>query len=575
MKYTADYETTTDEKDCRVWGFGLCAIDEGFNTIVGSSIDELFSIVGDENNTLYFHNLKFDGEFILYWLFRNGYRHVADKKLLEPKTFTTLISDGGAWYTMKICHSRKGKNLICTTIIDSLKILPFSIEEIARAFNLPISKLEIDYDEYRAPGHVITEQERDYIINDVRIAAMSLSKLFSEGMTKITQGGNALANYKEIVGKLKFRDMFPILSAELDKDIRQAYRGGWTYLSPRYKNKVVGDVSVFDVNSLYPAQMKYRMLPYGNPIGFEGEYTEISGYPLVVQRIVCEFKLKKNKLPTIQLKHSRDFIATEYLTSSKGQRIALTLTNVDLELFYEHYDVIDPEYIGGYAFKGKVGMFDEYIDKWMEVKKQSTIDENVAMRTLAKLMLNALYGKFGLRIECASNIPVYDEEKDKITYKLGEPEEREPVYIPMACFITAWARYTTITAAQAVYRRFIYADTDSLHLIGHEIPDGLDVDETKLGAWDYEMQADKAKYIRQKTYMERPCGKSGEKYKRKQPEIYELCNGWKVTCAGMPKGCYSQVTPENFCVGSTYKGKLQATRVSGGIVLKDIEFTIH
>ena len=125
-----------------------------------------------------------------------------------------------------------------------------------------------------------------------------------------------------------------------------------------------------------------------------------------------------------------------------------------------------------------------------------------------------------------------------------------------------------------VYKRFVYADTDSLHLIGHEIPDGLEVHPTKLGAWDYEMQADCAKFIRQKTYIEHPCNESAVKYKKKSPDMYAICNGWKITCAGMPKGCYSQVTPDNFKVGQTYSGKLMHKRVQGGVVLEDDTFTI-
>lgn len=572
--YTADFETTTDDKDCRVWAYALCEIGGEYNTVVGNSIDDMFSLLSERNVTLYFHNLKFDGEFILYWLFRNGYIHVTDKRDLTTKTFTTLISDMGAFYTMKICHKRSGKNRCITTIIDSLKILPFSVEVIAKSFKLPISKLEIDYKAYRAEGHKLTETEIAYIKNDVKIVAMALNTLFEQGMTKMTQGSNALADYKKILGNnLKFRDYFPELDEETDAIIRQAYKGGFTYCNPRFKNKQLGNISVFDVNSLYPSQMYYRPLPYGKPFRFTGKYEPITAYPLYIQRLKCSFKLKKNKLPTIQLKHSLGFMPNEYLTSSKGEYVVLSLTNVDLDLFFDHYNVDVEEWMGGYAFKSKTGLFKDYIDKWMKVKEQSTIEGNSGMRTLAKLMLNALYGKFGLKIQCQSKIPYYTED-GYVKYKLSKPDTREPVYIPMACFITAWARYTTITAAQSVYNRFVYADTDSLHLIGHDIPDGLEVDATKLGAWDYEMQADNAIFIRQKTYMEHPCGKSAEKFKAKEPELYEECNGWKITCSGMPKGCYKYVTPENFKAGSTYRGKLVNTRVKGGVVLVDSEFTI-
>lgn len=573
MKYTADFETTTDKEDCRVWAYALCEIGGEYNTIVGNSIDDMFDKISDKNHTLYFHNLKFDGEFIIYWLFRNGYTHVTDQKKLESKTFTTLISNMNVFYTITICHSKSGRNKICTKIIDSLKIIPFSVAEIAASFKLPISKLEIDYKAYREVGHKLTEQETEYVKNDVRIVAMALDTMFKQGLTKITQGSNALANYKEIIGgELKFRYKFPKLDENDDVIIRKAYRGGFTYCNPKFAGKHLGKISVFDVNSLYPSQMYSRPLPYDTPARFNGKYEPNKTYPLYVQRLRCEFTLKKNKIPTIQLKNTLGFIPNEYVTSTNGEDVILTLTSVDLDLLFDHYEVTVYEWLGGYMFKSKTGMFTEYIDKWIKVKQEATIEGNGGMRTLAKLMLNALYGKFGLKISCRSKIPYY--ESDRVIYRDGEQEKRDPVYIPMACYITAWARYTTITAAQAVFDRFIYADTDSLHLIGHEIPENLDVDPVKLGAWDYEMQADEAIFIRQKTYMEHPCGKSAEDFKKKNPQQYEESHGWKITCAGMPKGCYKYVTPENFKVGSTFKGKLMHERVQGGVILTDKEFTI-
>ena len=573
MNYTADFETTTNENDCRVWAYALCEIGGEYNIDVGNSIDDMFSKVSNSNNTLYFHNLKFDGEFILYWLFQNGYTHVEDRKDLTAKTFTTLISNTGVFYTFTICHKTSGRNKICTKIIDSLKILPFTVDEIAKSFKLPISKLKLDYKEEREVGHILTEEEIAYIKNDVKIVAMALNTLFQQNLNKMTQGSNALADYKNIIGgNDKFRYKFPALSAEDDTIIRQAYRGGFTYCNPKFQGKKLGNVSVFDVNSLYPSQMYTRPLPYDEPVRFLGKYHPVVSYPLYVQRLRCTFKLKKNMIPTIQLKNTLGFIPNEYITDTKDEDVVLTLTNVDLDLMFEHYNVKVIEWLGGYMFRSKTGMFTEYIDKWIKVKQEATIEGNGGMRTLAKLMLNALYGKFGLKIQCRSKIPYYID--GLVKYKDSDEQEREPIYIPVACFITAWARYTTISSAQAVYDRFIYADTDSLHLIGHEIPDNLDVDPVKLGAWDYEMQADQAIFLRQKTYMEHPCGKSAEEFKKKNPVMYEETNGWKITCAGMGKGCYKYVTPEKFKIGESFKGQLQHSRVKGGVVLIDKEFTI-
>lgn len=48
----------------------------------------------------------------------------------------------------------------------------------------------------------------------------------------------------------------------------------------------------------------------------------------------------------------------------------------------------------------------------------------------------------------------------------------------------------------------------------------------------------------------------------------------KITCAGMPKRCYSQVTWDNYHEGLTVGGKLTFSHVKGGVILKETDFTI-
>lgn len=553
MLYTADFETTTDPADCRVWAYGICEIGNPDNFQYGNSIDGFMEWAKKEKKvTTYFHNLKFDGEFILCWLFEHGFKLVVDRRDLTDNTFTTLISDKGQFYSMEICFKRGGKERESLTIYDSLKILPFSVAAIAKGFNLPISKLEIDYHETREKGHELTQQEIDYLRNDVDIVARALNTLFEQGLTKMTQGSNALYDYKQTVGTKNFNKWFPI--PEYDGDIRQSYKGGFTYLNPKFKELDLTEGIVLDVNSLYPSVMYYQPLPYGEGIFFKGKYKPDKIYNLYVQMFTCQFELKPGYIPTIQLKNNLSFIPTQYLESSDGEDVTLCLTNVDLELFMEHYNVFNIEYHSGWKFKSTIGLFKDYIDKWNKVKMESTLNGNKAMRTLAKLMLNALYGKFALNPSVQSKLPWYDN--GVIKYKLGEKETREPIYIPVGTFITAWARYKTISSAQKVYDRFVYADTDSLHLIGTEIPDMLEIDPVKLGAWKHESTFTRARFIRQKSYIE------------------EIDGVLKITCAGMPDRCYQYVTWDNFHTGATYTGKLGMTHVNGGIVLKDIPFSI-
>lgn len=568
-KFAADFETTTDINDCRVWAYSLCEIGKPDNFLYGNNIDDFIKFCANpkENYTLYFHNLKFDSEFIFNYLLNNGYTCIKDKKDREDKTFTTLISDMNQIYSIEIFFEIKGKRTNKVTIYDSLKILNFSVEQIAKDFDLPLRKLELDYDTYREVGHVLTEHEIDYIRNDVEIMARALDYMFKTDLKKMTIGGDALFDYKKMISS--FTHYFPVLPYEIDKDIRQAYRGGFTYLNDCYKGATLGAGWVLDVNSLYPSVMYNEILPFGEPLFFDGEYVEDKLYPLYVQTISASFKIKKDHIPTIQLKNNTNFIPTEYITSSEGDIVTLTLTNVDLKLFKDHYDIEYIHYHNGWKFKGIRGLFKDYIDKWTTVKIESKKQNNLAMYRISKLMLNSLYGKFGLNPDIRSKYPELDD-KGIVTYKFYERETREPIYIPIAAFITSYARNKTIRTSQAIkeysiknYHKdyYIYSDTDSIHTLFTDteiLKQFVDIDDYRLGAWKLESQFIKGKYLRAKSYIElSPDGKLN------------------CTVAGLPKNLGDLVDFDNFKVGMNYFGKKIPLHVKGGLVLKDDYFTIR
>lgn len=324
--------------------------------------------------------------------------------------------------------------------------------------------------------------------------------------------------------------------------------------------------------------MYYNPLPYGCGLFFEGEYQQDDLYNIYVQHLMCQFELKENHVPCIQIKNNLAFVETEYLESSNGRDVELWLTSTDWKLIQEQYDVYNIDYIDGWKFRSTQGLFKDYIDKWMNVKIESTKTGNKGMRQIAKLMLNSLYGKFALNPSVCSKIPYFFD--DVVHYKKGPEEFREPIYIPIGAFITAGARYKTISTAQTVYDRFVYADTDSLHLTGLDEPKNVNISDTALGAWKHESSFKKAKFIRQKSYIEDTyiTEKEYESYLKKQDfRARKEGNDFlyqKITCAGMPETCYKGVTWNNFTVGSKYAGKLQPVVVAGGVVLKDREFTI-
>lgn len=538
----------------------------------GEDIDSFINYCSliNESSSFYFHNLKFDGEFIIHYLLTHGFVHVNEKKI-GVNQFSTIISDLNVFYCIKV----KFKEEVIISFFDSLKLLNFSVEEVAKAFNLSIKKLEIDYKAKREKGHKITDEEKEYLKHDVMIMSLALEKMFEMKITRMTIASNAMNFFKDTISKKRFEEWFkPPL---YDKDLRQAYKGGFTYLNEIYRGKEVKEGIVLDVNSLYPSVMYYSPMPYGEGIYFDGKYVPDKLYNLYIQNITCQFRIKKDMIPTIQIKNNLSFVPTEYLSSSNGESINLTLTNVDLKLFLEHYDIYDVSYNWGWKYKSSTKIFKRYIDYWNELKVKATKEGNKPLRTIAKLMLNSLYGKFAASPEGRSKIPYLDN--NIVKYKLSELEERTAYYLPISIFITSWARDKTIRSAQAVYHRFIYADTDSLHLEGTDIPENLLISDTELGKWKIESTFKRGKYLRQKCYIEdvvTPVDEI-EKFKKENPECLHLVSKdsiINIVCAGMPKGCYKNVTWENFDYGSVFDGKLGVKHTDGGIVLVDTTFTI-
>lgn len=580
--FVADFETTTNIDDCRVWAYAICEVGNKEDVIIGTTIDEFmeWNIKRKENDTVFFHNLKFDSQFIMNWLFKNGYEHTTEPEQKKSKTFNTLISDKGLFYQVEVIFEKKGKKVNKVIFQDSLKLIPLSVDSIAKSFKLPISKLKIDYDSHNnlPIGSPLTPEEEEYIKHDVQIVAHAIEYFYSQGLNKMTIGSCALSEYKKIIKKRNFDRYFP--TPKYHDDVKQSYRGGFTYLNPDYSEKVVGKGIVLDVNSLYPSVMYDSYLPFGTPIYFNGKYEHDPIYPIYTQMIRCQFELKEGKIPTIQIKYGYSFKANEYLTTSGDTEVVLCLNSVDLELFLEQYDVYNLEYISGWKFKATKGLFTDYIDKWSNNKIQAKKDGNHGLYLISKLFLNSLYGKFGTDTRVRSKIP-YLGEDNEIHYKDGKAEIKNGIYIAMASFITSYARKKTITSAQRVMdnnrkglskAQFVYADTDSLHIVLNGEDEtkflndsNLDISDTKLGAWKFETKFNKAKFLRQKCYIEN----STEDVLNPNPE-YNL----KITVAGMPTDCHKYVNFDNFNIGASYKGKKQPKIVPGGVVLSEIDFTI-
>ena len=643
-RFMADFETLTGRDvvdETYVWASGICSIDNPYNEDylkIWNSDEPLYEFLSQFRMCeCYFHNLKFDGHFILSYLENHGY--VYDEDLSCEKSYSTLITGDGQWYMIrvrwrdgksgtssftqkkimkdgtikeyKVKRSRKAKhtNKRITEFRDSLKKIPLPLRDIPKAYGIPLNKLSIDYTKYRPRNGELTEEEIAYLKADLQIPALALQNdIIKEKRCKLTASADALDDFKSRnplylrkikynghkISDLKMRDecfrrLFPCLDLfttdyqeTFDVFCRRSYKGGWTYY--KYDEpRLIGDGLVFDVNSLYPSVMYECPLPYGKPHYYQGRYEELDDfikeeYPLFICHVLCEFEIKENHLPCIQIKGNFRFGDTVYLKSSGDEPVELYLTSVDLKLYQDQYQFNVLKFIDGIAFKAKTGIFKEYIDYWSHIKIEAGKTGNKGLRSLAKRMLNSLYGKFGTNPESSIKCPYLDE--NGIISFYGEPgETRESIYTPVASFTTAWARNKTIRSAQCNYDRFYYADTDSIHLSGLEPPkenELFHIHDSDLGKWKCEMVFHRAKYVRAKTYLESPYLKDG-KVVENPSELDGTCiksDEPEVKCAGMPDNCKSMVTYDNFNYGAEFEGKLMPKRIKGGVVLRETTYQI-
>ena len=419
-------------------------------------------------------------------------------------------------------------------------------------------------------------------------------KAFKEGFKEIEE-------FKELQIKrgkqvninkdLLFSGVFPQLHPNVDCFLRQSYYGGITWkneikIKELELNKTDLKGLVYDVNSLYPSVMRTKLLPYGMPKYYEGSYMNIPNfikeeYPLYIQRIrVKMFELKPGKMPNVQIRESLNFKTTEYQRNNKFydeqlkceryEECVFTFTSVQLERFLDSYDTpLGIEYVDGYIFKGSYGIFDKYIDTFMKLKKIGV----GAKRATAKLMLNSLYGKFGTNPQREERIVEFQDGVFSTTNRDDDGNLLEylsdSIYLPMASFITAYARDVLIEAVNSVLDRFLYCDTDSIHILGYDIPD-IPIHDNDLGYWKLEGKFIDAKYIGPKRYAEYMIIKKNKERIINNVEFniphYKI--EWDIKCCGVSSDIIKQLDDINVFDVCEYDGK-QLSKIIDKLYKKD------
>jgi DNA polymerase family B len=301
----------------------------------------------------------------------------------------------------------------------------------------------------------------------------------------------------------------PKLSGQMYHDIRSGYTGGHTDVYETYGE----DISCYDVNSLYPTAMKTFTMPVGNITYFEGNILAFNPNPFGFFEV--EVTAPKDL--------HRPLLQTKVKTNSGMRTVAPLGTWTDMIFSQEMFEYL--KY--GYTFKVNRGylfdqgnIFDGYVQDLYKIKEAEPKDS--PMYLISKLLLNSLYGRFGmtpylidnnvmdnfLLEEFISNkeLKILDcidlnNGKSLISFDSNNNilslESNANVSISIAAAITSYARIHMSQFLGDPSLQILYTDTDSAYIKGKLDPKYIG---TGLGQMKLEYTFKEAVFLAPKVY---------------------------------------------------------------------------
>jgi len=299
----------------------------------------------------------------------------------------------------------------------------------------------------------------------------------------------------------------PMITGKVYDFIKLGFTGGHTDVYVPHGTKLYQ----YDVNSIYPFVMHSKPMPWGKVRYFTGDILKID------PNAFGFFKVEIEAPPEML----RPVVQTRLFTPGGIRTVAPLGKWTDVLFSEEIKEYIKYGYkfrvLEGYLFEQKM-LFSDYINFWYDIKSKHKPGD--VMYFIAKLMLNSLFGKFGLnpylpttdiidiKDECEYiNNPNYEIEdivnfgaRSMITYfnkELDRDNIKFKVSVPISAAITAYAR---IYMAQFLIDNNIniyYSDTDCLVVDQplHEIFVGKE-----LGLFKLEHIYEEATFLAPKVY---------------------------------------------------------------------------
>jgi len=218
------------------------------------------------------------------------------------------------------------------------------------------------------------------------------------GNFRFTLAGQAFTAFRHRFMKhdIYIHDNKQILQLE-----RDAYRGGRT--EAFRLGRLPGVIYYLDVNSLYPYVMRnfeypVRLIRWGDKLTKNQLKYYLQSYC-----VIAHVKIRTEE-PAFGMRMERLVFPTG--------TFCVTLCTEELKYAFEH-DMIEEIY--QYAVYQKANIFQEYVDFFYSLKEQYTREQNPVFRSISKLFLNSLYGKFGQKQENIEFLTDVDDDSVEVS----------------------------------------------------------------------------------------------------------------------------------------------------------------
>ena len=460
------------------------------------------------NLAVFIYNLSFEWSFILPVLLSMGFKFKSDIEKEDEMVFNSVTTKSvSSVWQVQIKFSKSSGILL---LRDLAKLYGGGLGNVAKAFNLPTQKGEIDYRLNRLHGHIVTAQEKEYCFKDTRILVDILLAEIERGdkdffravsmasysMLKLLKRGfpRAMRPY------LEFRKRYPELGKEENEFVRKALAGGICYATKRFQFKEINEpVLHIDGHQMHPSQIYLKPHPCGVGEYFKGKPTK------VFKRInVCHILVSYDdvKIHSVIKLIGRNF----------ADNAELWVYDFEIPTMVKCYVNLEIKYIDGYSYEARFLPWREYVHENYVQRLEAKAKGDAYNTMRYKLLNNAgAYGKFVERphTEIYEN---YINQDGIIDSKIMEKEFSDPLkvynakytYIPLGS-IPAWSRVELIeTALKFGWENVLYFDTDSIFCLYNE--ETKKVLETQinlrdeLGGWAIEEICDRAQFTAPKRY---------------------------------------------------------------------------